>query len=75
MGRYRNLGRDSGVAGYELSDGTITVQFDDGSLYLYTNQSAGAANIRERQRLALAGQGLNSFIDRRVRKAYAQRLR
>jgi hypothetical protein len=33
MERYRNLGRDSDVAGYELGDGSITVQFDDGSLY------------------------------------------
>lgn len=75
MERYRNLGRDSSVAGYEFGDGSITVEFDDGSRYLYTNESAGSPNIMEMQRLALAGQGLNSFIDRSVRKAYARRLR
>ena len=75
MKRYRNLGGDSNVAAYELGNGSITVQFNDGSVYLYTNQSAGQANIIELQRLAQVGQGLNSFINRYVRKGYAQKLR
>ncbi|MFK2877176.1 hypothetical protein [Rhodanobacter hydrolyticus] len=75
MERYRNLGGDSNVAAYELGNGSITVQFNDGSVYLYTNQSAGPANITELQRLAQVGQGLNSFINRYVRKGYAQKLR
>lgn len=75
MERYRNLGGDSNVAAYELGDGSITVQFNDGSVYLYTNLSAGPANIIELKRLAQVGQGLNSFINRYVRKGYAQRLR
>lgn len=75
MERYRNLGGDSNVAAFELGNGSITVQFNDGSVYLYTNQSAGQANIIELQRLAQVGQGLNSFINRYVRKGYAQKLR
>ena len=74
MQRYENLGGDSGIACYEIGPGTITVQFDDGSIYLYTDQSTGAANIAEMQRLANAGQGLNSFISRVVRKRYAQKI-
>ncbi|AMC35759.1 hypothetical protein [Janthinobacterium sp. B9-8] len=72
---YMNLGRGSGVAAYEIGQGAITVQFKDGAMYLYNNQSAGQANIIEMQRLARAGQGLNSFISRVVRKAYAEKLR
>ena len=41
MERYRNLGRDSNVAAFEIGNGSITVEFNDGSQYLYTNESAG----------------------------------
>lgn len=74
MEHYKNIGGDSGVAAYEIGQGSITVQFKDGAAYLYNNQSAGAANIAEMQRLAAMGQGLNSFISREVRKGYAQKL-
>lgn len=75
MERYKNLGGDSGVVGYEIAEGAITVQFKDGATYLYTTQSAGAGNLAEMQRLAVAGRGLNSFISRVVRKGYARKLR
>ena len=75
MEHYKNLGGDSGVVAYEIGQGSITVQFKDGSVYLYTNQSAGAASIAEMQRLAKAGQGLNSFISRVVKKGYVRKLR
>lgn len=75
MERYRNLGGNSGVVGYEITDGAITVQFSDDSIYLYTAQSAGLAHLKEMHRLAVAGRGLNSFISRVVRKGYSRRLR
>ncbi len=75
MDRYMNRGGDSGVAAYEIGNDSITVQFSDGAVYLYTSQSAGASALAEMQRLARAGQGLNSYIKRVVRKGFAQRLR
>lgn len=75
MERYKNLGGDSSVVGYEIADGAITVQFNDGAMYLYTSQSAGTGNLAEMQRLAVAGRGLNSFIGRVVRKGYARKWR
>lgn len=75
MERYRNVGGDSGVAAYSIEEGAITVQFNDGWHYEYTNQSAGAANISEMQRLARAGQGLNSYISKVVRKGYSRKWR
>ncbi len=75
MERYRNLGGDSGVVAYELGDDSIAVEFSDGSLYLYTYQSAGSHNIEEMKVLAVAGRGLNSFINNNVRKKYASKLR
>lgn len=75
MERYRNLGGDSNVYAYEIGQGSITVQFRDGATYLYTNQSTSPSNIAEMHRLAVHGQGLNSFIGRVVRKGYAQKVR
>ena len=75
MERYRNRGGDSGIVAYEIGPDSITVMFSDRSIYLYTYQSAGSANIERMKRLAIAGKGLNSFINRRVNKKYARRLR
>lgn len=75
MERYRNLGGDSGVVAYEIGDDSIKVQFNDGSLYLYNYQSAGRDNIEHMKKLAIAGEGLNSFINRVVKKGYASKLR
>jgi hypothetical protein len=75
MERYRNLGGDSGVIAYEIGSDFIRVQFSDGSVYLYTYASAGSHNIEHMKQLARHGRGLNSFIMRNVRKAYARRER
>jgi hypothetical protein len=75
MERYANRGGDSNVVAYEIEPSSIKVQFGDGSIYLYTSQSAGAANLEHMKHLANAGQGLNSFIGRVVRKGYASKLR
>lgn len=75
MERYKNLGGTSNIVAFEVAHDSITVQFGDGSIYLYTAASAGAANLAEMQRLATAGQGLNSFIGRVVKKGYARIIR
>lgn len=74
MTRYKNLGGNSGVASYEIGEGSITVEFKTGAIYLYDNAHTGSANIAEMQRLAVAGQGLNSFIATNVRTNYARKL-
>lgn len=75
MERYANRGGDSGVTGYEIAQGQITVQFRDGAQYLYNNQIPGSAVVAEMQRLAITGEGLNSYISRVVRKNFARKLR
>ncbi|OOG53529.1 hypothetical protein [Polaromonas sp. C04] len=75
MERYANRGGDSNVFAYEIEPSSIQVQFGDGSIYLYTDQSAGAANLAQMKQLANAGQGLNSFINRAVRKGWASKNR
>lgn len=75
MERYRNLGGNSGVAAYGLGSDSVTVQFNDGATYLYNYVSAGRSNIETMKALAEAGQGLNSFIMKYVRKSYVAKLR
>lgn len=75
MEPYKNFGRNSGVAEYEINPGAITIRFKDGSEYLYTNESSGSVNVTEMQRLAGVGRGLNSFINTKVREGYARKIR
>jgi hypothetical protein len=74
MAPYANAGGTSGVTAFELGDESITVQFKGGSTYLYTYQSAGVDHIEQMKTLAQAGQGLGTYINTHVRKAYASRL-
>ena len=75
MRRYGNLSGNSGVTRYELGDGRIIVQFEDGWRYEYTNASAGAATIAQMHKLATAGRGLSGFIATTVRGRYARKFR
>lgn len=75
MQRYLNAGGDSGVTRFEIGQDSIAVEFRDGAVYLYNHASAGSSNIEQMKQLALCGRGLNSFINRHARKAYAARLR
>jgi len=75
MQLYLNLSGRSGVRGYESGSDYIDVLFSDGGIYRYTYASAGLAAIEYMKQLAAAGQGLNSYISRFVRKYYAAKLR
>ncbi len=71
MEKYENKGGNSGVDVYECGTDFIRVRFNDGGQYLYTNDSAGIDEIQKMQELARAGQGLNSFINKEIKKNYA----
>ena len=74
MQRYGNQSRESGVVAYDIDAGQIIVQFRNGERYLYTEDSAGAANIARMQALAKAGRGLSSFISQHVHDRYARKI-
>jgi hypothetical protein len=74
MQRYGNRSRESGVVAYDIDAGQIIVQFRNGDRYLYTEDSAGAANIARMQELARAGRGLSSFISQHVHDRYARKI-
>ena len=71
MERYKNIGGGSGVAGFEVSNDSIIVTFSSGSVYCWTDDSAGADNVAHMKMLAKQGQGLNSFIMRSVKTLFS----
>ncbi len=73
MIHYRNKGGNSGVRLFEILDSSILVRFSDGKTYLYTYQSAGSSHIENMKNLAIKGVGLNSYINRKVRKNYERK--
>lgn len=75
MERYTNIGGDSSVRAFECATDSIIVEFSDGSAYLYTHASCGQNHCEQMKRLARAGDGLNSYIMRNVRRGYARKLR
>ena len=75
METYKNLGGDSNVSTYEIGPDYIIVQFRDSSQYLYNYQSTGQADVEHLKTLAAGGHGLNSYINRVIRKRYARKLR
>lgn len=72
---YKNLTGRSGVTNYYLGRNKVTVRFKDGSLYTYTNESAGPENIEQMKYLAKQGSGLNGYIVRHVYKNYSKKKR
>lgn len=74
MQRYKNSSGNSGVVAYDIDAGQIIVQFRNGERYLYTEDSAGAANVARMQALAQAGHGLSSFISQHVHDRYARKI-
>lgn len=66
MQTYRDWDKDSNIEAYEIDNDSITVKFRDGQFkfYKYTTRSTSSSNISEMKRLALQGDGLNSFISK-----------
>lgn len=70
MRPYRRLSGESGVLAYEVLPTSIRVRFVDGSVYTYTQGSAGREHVQEMKRLARAGKGLSGYISKYVRDGY-----
>ncbi|MES2375712.1 MAG: hypothetical protein V4553_03995 [Bacteroidota bacterium] len=75
MQPYKTDKHDTGVIAYETGKDSITIKFRDGSVYVYTNKSTGAAAVAEMKILAKKGVGLTTYINQHVRDHYQQKLR
>ncbi len=71
MPRYLNLGGDSGVYSYSISETSITVIFKGTSRsYTYSYNKAGSYHVENMKELAISGSGLNSYINVNVKYLY-----
>ncbi len=75
MQQYKTANRDTGVIAYETGKNSISIKFRDGSVYLYTDKSAGPAAITEMKSLAKKGAGLTTYINQHVRDHYQSKLK
>jgi hypothetical protein len=75
MERYKNINGNSGVSEFEIRDDSITVQFNDGAIYLYDYSKPGKPSVDEMKSLAENGSGLNSYISRTIKKNYSKKIR
>lgn len=67
---YANRSGTSSIVAYETGKGYIAVEFENGSVYTYTEDSAGPEAISMMKALAKRGQGLNSFIQMYAKYLY-----
>jgi hypothetical protein len=57
-------GKPSGVIAYKIGTDYIKVQFTNFEIYTYTYQTAGKETIETMKQLALASEGLSTFVAR-----------
>lgn len=75
MRRYANLSGHAGVVAYEAGPDFIDVKFKDGEIYRYTYDRPGMSQVEAMKKLAAAGRGLTTHINRHVRDLYAAKRR
>ena len=74
MQPYKNLSRNSGIRGYEIRGDSLVLYFKEGGGYVYDRHKPGAKHVAEMKRLALAGRGLATYLNKHVRENYARKL-
>lgn len=69
---YKNLSGRSGVYSYQYGEHSIFVRFSNNhqQTYVYTDEKPGLSIIQQMQTLAVAGRGLNTYINKYVKKNY-----
>lgn len=71
MEKYKDINNDSGVEGYIIGINYLDVKFSGtGRIYRYSYESAGKDNVEHMKLLAKTGDGLNAFINTKVRTKY-----
>jgi len=68
---YRNIGGDSNVESYEIGADYISVKFfGTPKIYTYSYKKAGFHHVEAMKALAVAGDGLNSYINTNCKFLY-----
>lgn len=64
----------SGVRGYKTGGNYIVLEFTDGRKYFYNYDKPGKQHVEKMKSLALAGEGLSTYVNKYVRDNYALKL-
>ena len=73
MQKYKDLGGDSGVEGYEIGTDYIVVKFKTTvRTYTYSYESAGEEAVEIMKEKARNGEGLNEFINKYTKFKYVR---
>jgi len=73
MQKYSGQIRRGGAVAFEIGPESIDVEFSSGWIYRFTYERPGALRVERMKELALAGQGLSTFISRHVKNRYESR--
>ncbi len=72
---YMNFTEDAGVDAYDYGKDWVWVQFKNGSVYEYTQDSVGEQVIKGMRDRALLGRDLNPYIEKYAKSGYSRRIR
>lgn len=75
MRQYGGHIRKHGVFAFEIQPDAIEVEFTSGWIYRFSYEKTGAPRVEQMKKLAEAGTGLSTFINRHVRNRYELRRR
>lgn len=74
MPLYKNISGNAGILAYKIFDKAIELIFKDGDTYLYTQKSAGLKHLNQLKKLARAGKGLSTYINKYVKDKYEKKV-
>jgi hypothetical protein len=75
MTKYKNLGGGSNVVRFLAEENSITIEFSDGSVLRYDDKIPGRAYVNQMKLLATSGQGLFAYIQKYVKKNFAEKIK
>lgn len=71
MESYKNLSGVSSVSAYEIDDTSIKIKFKTTSkIYLYSYIKPGQKHVDKMKELAIAGRGLQTYINKHKSAGY-----
>lgn len=75
MKKYIDITGNSGVTAYSINTESISVDFNNDAIYLYTYASAGKRTIEKMKKLATEGKGLSTYISQNVKEKFEMQLK
>lgn len=72
MQPYKNSGGLSWISAFEIGEDYIKIKFIDEVIQVYTEHIVGSKHLQKMKELAIAGKGLNNYIDKHVKDMHVR---